>query len=172
VYRLFAGLGYPLGKSQSLPFEKMYFSGGPYGIRAWSTRTLGPGSVPDTISTGTYANNLGDIKIEANLEYRFRLFWKLEGAFFIDAGNIWTIKISDDQPGSSFEWKRFYKEIAVGTGLGARFDFSVILIRTDFGFKLRDPAIQEGSRWIDFNRSADISFGDRVVFQFGIGYPF
>lgn len=172
VYRLFLGVGYPVGRSETLPFEKMYFSGGPYGIRAWSTRTLGPGSVPDTISTGSYANNLGDIKMEMNFEYRFKLFWKLEGAFFVDAGNIWTIKEYPTRPGSHFEWNRFYNEIAVGTGLGARFDFSFLLIRTDLGIKLRDPAIQEGSRWIDFNGTAEKSFGKRVVFQFGIGYPF
>lgn len=172
VYRFFVGVGYPVGKSETLPFEKMYFSGGPYGIRAWSTRTLGPGSVSDTISTAIYANNLGDIKLEMNFEYRFKLFWKLEGAFFVDAGNIWTIKKYPSRPGTSFEWNRFYNEIAVGTGLGARFDFSFLLIRTDFGIKLRDPAIQEGSRWIDFSGTADKSLGKRFVFQFGIGYPF
>jgi len=150
----------------------MYFSGGPYGIRAWSTRTLGPGSVTDTSATAKYANNLGDIKLEANMEYRFKLFWKLEGAFFIDAGNIWTIKEYSNRPGSSFDWDRFYNEIAVGAGLGARFDFSFLLIRTDFGFKLRDPSIQEGSRWIDFNGTVDKSLKSRFVFQFGIGYPF
>ncbi|MBN2523523.1 MAG: BamA/TamA family outer membrane protein [Bacteroidales bacterium] len=172
VYRIFMGFGYPLGNSETLPFEKMYFSGGPYGIRAWSTRTLGPGSVSDTSTSAKYANNLGDIKLEANLEYRFKLFWKLEGAFFIDAGNIWTIKEYSNRLGSSFDWDRFYKEIAVGAGLGARFDFSFLLIRTDFGFKLRDPSIQEGSRWIDFNGTVDKSMKSRFVFQFGIGYPF
>ncbi len=168
VYRVFAGVGYPLGDQRTLPFEKMYFGGGPNGVRAWSSYELGPGS--DTTSSLSYAGKLGDIKLEANLEYRFQLFWVMEGALFIDAGNIWSVY--ETRPGTSFAWDRFYKEIAVGTGLGFRFDFSFLLIRTDFGFKLRDPKISEGSRWIDLNQSEQYKFNDRFTFQFGIGYPF
>lgn len=183
VYRLFVGVGLPYGNSGAMPFEKMYFSGGPYGIRAWNTRDLGPGSYYDTTNVIAYANNLGDIKIEGNIEYRFKLFWKLEGAFFLDAGNIWLMKNyglseesdeTDLQERARFNWNSFYKEIALGTGIGFRFDFNFFLIRTDFGLKLRDPSRlwktdpenpgEFLSPWIFREQS--------WTFQFGIGYPF
>jgi outer membrane protein assembly factor BamA len=153
-----------------MPFEKMYSPGGPNEVRAWSFYELGPGSYsPDS------ANNekrLGDIKLVGNLEYRFKLFWVLEGAMFVDAGNTWTVYDRENQPGSTFKWNQFYKEFAIGGGLGIRLDFSFLLIRTDFGFKLRDPSIQEGSRWIELNQTKHYTFNDRFTFQFGIGYPF
>jgi outer membrane protein assembly factor BamA len=171
VYRLFIGIGYPLGNSLSMPFEKKYFSGGPNSIRAWSTRDLGPGSYvrPESDSIFTYPNQVADIKLEANFEYRFQMFWKFEGAFFIDAGNIWAIRPEDEREGALFKWNRFYKEIAVGTGLGIRLDFNFFLIRGDLGLKLRDPAMEEGKRFIPFNRGFEKS---DLKFQFGIGYPF
>jgi hypothetical protein len=171
VYRLFIGAGYPLGNSGALPYEKKYFSGGPNSIRAWSTRDLGPGSYvkPESDTVFNYPNQVADIKLEANFEYRFRMFWKLEGAFFIDAGNIWAISSKDDREGALFEWNRFYKEIAVGTGLGIRLDFNFFLLRFDIGLKLRDPARPEGGRWIPTNRSFELN---DFKFQFGIGYPF
>ena len=166
VYRLYFGLGYPYGKSTSLPFEKMYYSGGPYSIRAWNSRTLGPGS--DTTEFGSYANKLGDLRLEANLEYRFDMFWKIEGAFFLDVGNIWLITENPDRPNAVFSFDRFYKELAVGTGVGTRLDLGFFLIRFDFGLKVRDPAIQESSKIVFLNGKAK----DPIVFQFGIGYPF
>jgi hypothetical protein len=171
VYRLFFGLGYPYGNSTALPFEKKYFSGGPNSIRAWSTRDLGPGSYvrPESDTVFNYPNQVADIKLEANFEYRFRLFWKFEGAFFIDAGNIWAIRPEDEREGALFEWNRFYKEIAIGTGLGIRLDFNFFLIRGDFGLKLRDPALPEGKRFIPTNRGVKTN---DLKFQFGIGYPF
>lgn len=170
VYRFFAGVGKPYGNSAVMPFEKMYFGGGPYGIRAWSTRTLGPGSYFDPENTSAYSNNLGDIKLEANLEYRFKLFWKLEGALFVDVGNVWLIRRYAERPGADFQWDRFYKDLAVGTGLGFRFDFSFFLIRTDFGLKLRDPAWQGDNKWI--LNDSNYPWRDKWQFQFGIGYPF
>jgi hypothetical protein len=170
VYRVLAGIGYPLGDQDAMPFEKMYSPGGPNDVRAWSYYELGPGSYsPDS------ANNekrLGDIKLVANLEYRFKLFWVIEGALFVDAGNTWTVFDRPDQPGSTFKWNQFYKEFAVGGGFGTRFDFSFLMIRTDFGIKLRDPSIQDGSRWIGINQSRHYTFNERFTFQFGIGYPF
>lgn len=183
IYRIYVGVGYPFGNSRALPFEKKFFAGGPNSVRAWRGFELGPGSFAeaDTNSFFQYPINKGDIKLEGNFEYRFKVIWKLEGAFFIDAGNIWAIRKEDNRPGALFSWDKFYKEIAVGTGLGLRFDFSFLLIRFDFGIKMRDPAIQAGSRWIDFNKETDYKFlpfnlGDtqksRLVIQFGIGYPF
>jgi outer membrane protein assembly factor BamA len=168
VYRIYAGVGYPIGRSDVLPFEKMYYGGGPSGVRGWKTGELGPGS--DNCDTVSYASKLGDIKLEGNVEYRFKLFWKLEGAWFVDAGNVWLI--NETRPGTGFRFNRFYKEIAVGTGLGARFDFSFLIIRLDMGFKLRDPSLEEGHRWIDFNRTVEYPFNERFNFLFGIGYPF
>ena len=164
VYRIFGGAGYPYGNSSSLPFERKYFAGGPYGIRAWQSNSLGPGSYLD--STSTFANSLGDIKLEANLEYRFKLFWVLESAFFLDAGNIWSISSAEDREGALFEWNTFYDDVAVGTGLGLRFDFSFFLIRTDFGLKLRDPSRPQGNKWIGNMKT------ENWTIQFGIGYPF
>jgi outer membrane protein assembly factor BamA len=98
----------------------------------------------------------------------------MEGALFLDAGNIWLIK--DDprrpRPGASFKWNKFYNDIAIGTGSGLRFDFSFFLIGIDYGFKLRDPAIQTGSKWIDANSSVNYRLKQRGTFQFVIGYPF
>jgi outer membrane protein assembly factor BamA len=139
---------------------------------------LGPGS---SVHVDSLGSSLGDIKLEGNLEYRFFLFWKLEGALFLDAGNIWTKKENPDHPGGSFKWNKFYNDIAVGSGFGLRFDFSYLLLRTDFGFKLRDPQIQSGSKWIDGNApyrhgnapyTNNLRFIKRWTFEFGIGYAF
>lgn len=169
VYRGFFGIGIPYGNSRALPFEKQYFSGGSNGIRAWQVRTLGPGSymTPDTV---TFINQTADIKLEANAEYRFKLFWILEGAVFLDAGNIWTFKNDPARPGAQFKFNKFYKDIAVGTGAGLRFDFEFVLARLDLGMKLRDPALTGGSKWIPFN--GPYTFKHDFVIVLGIGYPF
>jgi hypothetical protein len=171
AYRFYLGIGRAYGNSRDMPSEKMYFGGGPNGIRAWSIYTLGPGS-DDT--SFVYGTRLGDLKIESNIEYRFKLFWRMEGALFIDAGNIWTRRNYPNHHGDTFRWNTFIDDIAVGSGIGLRFDFSYLLFRTDFGFKLRAPSIQNGSKWIDFNYPyrSDKKFIDRWTFQFGIGYPF
>jgi outer membrane protein assembly factor BamA len=173
VYRLYIGLGYPYGNSKTMPYVKKFFSGGPNSIRAWSTRDLGPGSYVESDTTGNQTFNFlkknGDIKLEANLEYRSKLFWKLEGAIFLDMGNVWEIRPEVNREKALFEWNRFYKEIAVGTGFGARLDFSFFLLRFDFGIKLRDPVLPENDRWIPVFK--DFSFND-LHFKFGIGYPF
>jgi outer membrane protein assembly factor BamA len=169
VYRVFGGVGVPYGNSQAMPFEKQYFSGGANGIRAWQVRSLGPGSsvIPDSV---TFLNQTADIKLEANAEYRFKLFWILEGALFLDAGNIWTIKNDPSRPGSQFKFNKFYKDIAVGTGAGLRFDFKFVIGRIDLGMKLRDPALRTSSKWIIFNQP--YSFRRDFVVVIGIGYPF
>jgi hypothetical protein len=168
AYRIYAGLGVPYGNSTAMPFEKKFFAGGPNSIRAWSSRDLGPGS--DTSSnTFRYPNKSGDIKLEGNIEYRFKVIWKMEGAIFLDAGNVWAIRPEEGKPGAVFEWNRFYKEVAIGTGLGVRVDFSFFLLRVDFGLKVRDPALPENDRWIPVFRN--FSFND-LHLNFGIGYPF
>jgi outer membrane protein assembly factor BamA len=165
VYRIFAGVAFPYGNSIAIPFEKQYFSGGANGIRAWQVRNLGPGSHRGF--TGRYPNTTADVKLEANLEYRFKLFWVLEGALFVDAGNIWSINPEDDREGAQFAWDRFYKEVAVGTGFGLRMDFSFFIFRFDLGLPARDPAEPEGDRWVFFNEG----FRTPQV-NIAIGYPF
>ncbi len=170
VYRLFIGAGYPYGNSTTMPYEKKYFSGGPNSIRAWSTRDLGPGSDTSRTSASFFPDKNGDIKLEANVEYRFKVFWKMEGAFFVDMGNIWNIRKDENKPGAEFNWSRFHKEIAVGSGFGARFDFSFFLLRLDFGIKLRNPApSSDGKNWIPVFRDFDLR---DLHMRFGIGYPF
>ena len=167
VYRGFIGAGIPFGNSIAIPFEKQYFGGGANGIRAWQVRTLGPGTyVPDTKH---FLNQTADIKIEANAEYRFKLFWILEGALFLDAGNIWTFNYDPVRRGSQISSK-FFNDIAVGSGTGLRFDFSFVLMRADMGIKLRDPWISSGSKWIIVNRP--YNFRNDFTFVVAIGYPF
>lgn len=168
VYRIFGGVGIPYGNSESLPFEKLYFSGGANSLRAWSVRGLGPGSYTGGSAT-RFPNQTGDIKLEANVEYRFKMFWLLEGAFFLDVGNVWFLN-SDQFEGGLFHKDRFYKEFAVGSGFGTRFDFSFFIFRLDLGVKLRDPALPEDNRWIIGNRA--LSWQDDFTVNIGIGYPF
>jgi len=187
VTRMFAGMGLPYGNSKTtttneadgttktvitMPFEKKYYAGGANSIRGWRLRSLGPGSYKDTTSLTSYPNNTGDIKLEANLEYRFKLVWRIEGALFVDAGNIWDSHKDDDRPGANFSFDRFYREIALSGGLGFRFDFKYVILRTDLGMKLHDPA-GEG-RWV-FTPKPDgnkrLSWDDFCL-SIAIGYPF
>ena len=168
VYRGFVGVGFPYGNSKAIPFEKQYFGGGANGIRAWQVRTLGPGAyVP---AGDEFLNQTADIKIEANAEYRFKLFWILEGAVFFDGGNIWTFYEDEARPGAQFKFNSFYKDFAIGTGAGLRFDFSFVTGRLDLGMKLRDPSITDASKWIFMSR--EYNFKNDFTFVFGIGYPF
>lgn len=175
VYRIFAGIGYPYGNAKAMPFEKQYFGGGAYSIRGWQARSIGPGSYNDTVQYSTsnyrqFPNSTGDIKLEANLEYRFKLFWVLEGALFMDAGNVWAIHKDVDRPGADFEWNKFYKDIALGSGVGLRFDFSFFLFRTDLGMKLRDPSYNPGEKWVIGNHR--LNWRDHFALTLCIGYPF
>ncbi len=168
VYRFFAGAGLPFENSAALPFEKKYFAGGANGIRAWQVRNLGPGSYSEVQNT-QYPNQTADIKLEGNVEYRFKLFWLINGALFVDAGNIWAITKNDERPGALFKLDQFYRDIAVGTGFGTRFDFSFFIFRLDLGMKLRDPARKEGDKWIIGNQKLGRS---DFTLNIGIGYPF
>ena len=170
VFRVFAGVGYPYGNASAMPFEKKYFSGGSNGIRAWQVRSLGPGSYKLPLELRSqYPNQLGDIKLEANAEYRFDLFWQLEGALFLDAGNIWAISSADERQGAIFKPRTFYDEVAVGTGMGLRMDLSFVIIRFDLGAKLRDPGLSDGPSWFPKYESY---FKEGLVLNFAIGYPF
>lgn len=167
VWRFFAGVGYPYGNLDVLPFEKRYFSGGANSIRAWPVRGLGPGSYNE--EGARFYNQTADIKLEFNLEYRFKLFWILEGALFMDVGNIWSIREDASPEGGLFDFGTFAEQLAVGTGLGTRFDFNYFIFRFDAGLKTHDPSLPEGERWIPLNRPWT---WDDVGFNFAIGYPF
>jgi outer membrane protein assembly factor BamA len=167
--RAFAGVGVPFGNFDVLPFEKKYFTGGANGIRAWQVRSLGPGSYSYKSDSLFYPNQSSDIKLEANLEYRFRLFWLMEGALFLDGGNIWAINYKDNRNGAVFKFEDFYKQIAIGSGFGLRFDFTYFLFRLDLGMKMRDPSLPAGKRFIPGNYRIT---GDTFNLSFAIGYPF
>jgi len=169
MYRAFAGLALPYGNASAIPFEKRYFSGGSNGLRGWQLMDLGPGSYADTSQSQRYPNSTGDVKLELNVEYRFKLFWILEGALFVDAGNIWAITKEDNRPGALFQWDKFYKDIAIDSGIGLRFDLEFVLFRTDLGMKMRDPGLNAGNRWITGTRK--LQWND-FAFNIGIGYPF
>ena len=166
--RLQAGAGYAYGNSTSLPFEKHFYAGGSNSLRGWQARTVGPGTSPRDTSF-VIPNQTGDMKLEANIEYRFDLFWKLAGALFIDAGNVWTLKADDTEEGqqSLFSWKDFGSSIAANWGAGIRLDFGFLLLRVDMGLKVHDPARQQ--RWVN---PGEWFKGDNYALHFGVGYPF
>ena len=179
AYRLNFGMASPYGVSAGiLPYEKYFFAGGGTSIRAWQARRLGPGSsVPQTGEGGEYAytnEQPAEMILESMLEYRRKLIGYFDMALFIDAGNSWMIGRDAARPGADFRYDRFYKEIAVGTGIGLRMDFDFLVIRLDLATKAVDPSKPEGSRWVLDNIDFRRPFGVRgqTVFNFGIGYPF
>lgn len=163
------GVAYPYGNSIVLPFEKRYFAGGANSVRGWSVRTLGPGSFKGNDESIDFMNKTGDIKLDMNVEYRTHLFWKINGAAFIDAGNIWTIRDYKDQPGGQFRFNTFYKQIAVAYGLGIRFDFDFFVIRFDGGMKAVNPEYEKGK---DRYPIIHPKFSRDFAFHFAVGYPF
>jgi len=168
VFRIFAGAALPYGNLNVIPFNEQFFSGGSTGLRAWDERSLGPGSYVEEIPDQFFYQK-GDIKFEANVEYRKKVFKKIETAVFVDAGNVWAINSEDTREGALFEFNDFYKEIAIGTGFGVRYDFGFFIIRVDIGMKLRNPALPLGNRWLSYN---DFFTYENMKFNIGIGYPF
>ncbi|TAF71687.1 MAG: hypothetical protein EAZ58_04035 [Flavobacterium sp.] len=173
--RIIVGTALPFGNSKEMPFIKQFFIGGTNSIRAFRARSIGPGSFldPAVNTNGFLADQSGDIKIELNTEYRTTLFSFVKGAAFIDAGNIWLLNENKDKPGAKFS-KNFMKEMAVGTGLGLRFDFNFLVLRTDFAFPLRKPYLPEGNRWVidQINLGNGAWRKENLVFNLAIGYPF
>ena len=168
---LHAGLGvaYPYGNSTVLPFEKRYFSGGANSVRGWSVRELGPGKFKGTDGRIDFINQTGDVKLDLNAEYRSSLFWKLQGALFIDAGNIWTLRNYAEQPGGQFKFTEFYKQIAASYGMGLRLNFDYFILRFDMGMKAVNPAYEsEKEHWSIFHPKLSRDFD----FHFAVGLPF
>ncbi len=167
--RFLAGAGYAYGNSTALPFEKHFYSGGANSLRGWQARSVGPGIAPKD-STFIIPNQTGDMKLEANIEYRFRIVWKLEGAAFVDAGNVWTLRDTGTPMSdmSLLTLRNLGKSIAMNWGIGLRLDLNFLLLRVDMGMRIHDPA-RRGNSWVSpqywFRR-------DGYAIHFGVGYPF
>ena len=176
VYRFYGGIGVPYGNLNVLPFDKSFFGGGSNDIRAWAARRLGPGGI--TYNQSQNIDQLGDVLLEANVEYRFKLTNIFESALFLDAGNVWLINNDEKRPHGNFDVERFYKEFAIGGGMGFRFDFDFLIFRVDVAMKLKDPGLLEGERWIfqpkdDYKTMMGKTYNRYApTFNIGIGYPF
>ena len=171
VLALHAGIGvaYPYGNSKVLPFEKRYFSGGANSVRGWGVRELGPGGYKGNDGRIDFINQTGDMKLDLNAEYRTPLFWKFEGALFVDAGNIWTLRKYDEQPNGQFKLDKFYKQIAAAYGMGLRLNFDYFILRFDMGMKAINPAYESGDEhWAIIHPKLSRDF----AFHFAVGLPF
>lgn len=169
VFHFGLGIAYPYGNSNILPFEKRYFSGGANSVRGWSVRGLGPGKYTGRDGNIDFINQTGDMKVDLNMEYRAHLFWKLNGALFVDAGNIWTLRSYEEQPGGVFKFSEFLKDLAVSYGWGVRFNFDYFILRFDFGMKAIDPAREDHRGHYPLlhpRLSRDLTF------HFAVGLPF
>ena len=197
VARLNTGIGYAYGNSTAVPFEKLFYAGGSSGVRAWQARTLGPGNynravIPtEELRNATYGiDQLGQMRIETNFEYRFllvnKLFGgKLRGATFVDMGNVWNISPNNPQPETYFNFKKLGEQIAIGTGLGFRFDVQFFVFRFDLGLKVKDPQFEGSEQWViskflggskNFKANYELSHSPEryrfMQYNFGIGMPF
>jgi len=163
VTRAFAGIGLPYGNSEIMPFTKQYFSGGPYSVRAFRIRNLGPGTYAPEAESNSFFDQSGNIRLEANIEYRFPIVSFVKGAVFADAGNVWNTKENESVAGGKFT-SEFIDEFGIGAGIGIRFDVQGFVIRFDLAAPLKTPSLPKGERW-----SFDY---DEPVLNFAIGYPF
>lgn len=172
AYRLNTGIGLPYGNTAFLPFERRFFVGGGNSLRAWRPRTIGPGGYRDS-SNAITIEKTGEVLLQGSVEYRFDIIDKLiDGAVFIDAGNIWNYSKDDNFPDGEFKFNRFYKELAVNSGIGIRFDFSYVVFRVDWGISLHDPSLADDEKWIIKHFSRNRWIFDHTAVNFAIGYPF
>ena len=167
VYRFSAGAAVPYGNGDAIPWEKRFYSGGANSVRGWGESTLGPGVYQRIDSKRRDYNQVGDLKLDMNVEYRAKLFWKIEGALFLDGGNIWTIKPYVTQDGGAFKIDSFLSQIALAYGVGLRWDFSFFIARLDMGIRLSDPARVASERW-----RVSPNWEDDFAVHVAIGYPF
>ena len=164
--RLLAGAGFAYGNSSALPFEKHFYGGGANSLRGWQARTVGPGCSPRDTSF-VIPNQTGDMKLEANIEYRFDMFWKVAGAVFVDAGNVWTLNKEGSDELSAFRWNNLGESIAANWGVGARLNLGFLLLRVDMGMKIHDPSREQ--KWVSPGKWLN---RDNYALHFGVGYPF
>lgn len=163
AWRFFIGGGVAYGNSKTLPFERLYFAGGANSMRGWQVRTLGPGET--LYKRESYPNQLGDFRLEANLEYRFSVAGNFGMAVFLDAGNVW-MNAPGSAPEARFKFNTFYKQIALNTGLGLRYDLGFVLLRLDWGLKLHNPNVPSAERW-----NSGFKWKETAL-HFAIGLPF
>lgn len=169
--RFLVGLGYGYGNSYALPFEKRFYSGGANSLRGWVARTLGPGT-SQNVNQWVIPNQTGDMRLEANLEYRFKIFWRFSGAAFVDAGNIWEVRNPgdlDEFEDTVFSFANLGESLAASWGVGLRLDLTYLLLRIDYGMRFHDPARDPGNRWVG---PKDWFKSNNHAFHFGVGYPF
>jgi outer membrane protein assembly factor BamA len=194
AFRFNSGVGYSYGDNRTLPYEKFFFAGGSNSVRAWRPRRLGVGSYPPQLSANPTNNGLfdyrfekpGELLLEGSIELRKKLFGFVNGAIFVDAGNVWSFSetkpststsstVADWTGSTKFHPKDFYKQFGVGTGFGLRFDFTFLILRLDAGIKAYDPGREPGDRFV-LNRFRFFKpFGtekEPVIYNVGIGYPF
>ena len=163
------GVAVPYGNSSILPYEKRYFSGGANSVRGWSVRGLGPGSFSGTDGRVDFIHQTGDMKLDLNAEWRTHLFWKIDGAAFIDAGNVWTLREYEEQPGGQFRFDSFWRQIAVAYGLGIRLNFGYFILRLDAGMKAINPAVAYGREHYPIIHP---NFKRDFQLHFAVGLPF
>jgi outer membrane protein assembly factor BamA len=171
--RLFAGIAAPYGNSSSLPYSRQFFSGGPNSIRAFPINSVGPGIVlPDR--ENRFLQSGGDLKLEMNAEFRFNIYRFFNGAIFTDAGNVWLLKSNPANTGSPFSFSSFSKELALGTGIGLRLDFSFVVLRLDLATPLRKPWLEDNKRWVldQINFGSSTWRRENLVLNIAIGHPF
>lgn len=166
--RVAGGVIWSYGNATSAPYTEQFYIGGANSVRAFSARNVGPGGyIPDSESRYSFINHVGDIRFEANVEYRFRIISDLHGAVFLDAGNVWLMREDESRADAKFTLKNFPKQIALGTGLGLRYDMDFLVFRLDLGMGLHDPYDTGKSGYYNIPR-----FKDGLALHFAIGYPF
>ena len=166
--RLMAGAIHSYGNSEYAPYSEQFYIGGSNSLRAFTVRSVGPGSYrPDNVNSYTYLDETGTLKLEANIEYRFRIISDLHGALFVDAGNIWLLKEEKERPGGEFRFNTFAEQIALNTGFGVRYDLGILVLRVDFGLGLHAPYNTGRSGYFNLN-----PLKDGFAWHFAIGYPF
>lgn len=170
VFHIGIGVAYPYGNSEVLPFEKRYFSGGANSVRGWTVRSLGPGRYKDKDGRVNFITQTGDVKLDLNVEYRTKLFWKFNGAAFVDAGNIWTIRDYEGQPGGQLKLNSILNDLAVSYGLGLRLNFDYFILRFDLGMKAVNPAYEIDSD--DHYPLIHPKLSRDLAFHFAVGMPF
>jgi outer membrane protein assembly factor BamA len=165
--RFQAGAIWTYGNSSVAPYSELFYVGGANSIRAFGVRSIGPGGYHDYEGRGTYLDQAGDLKLEANVEYRFNLLGDLHGALFLDAGNVWNLRSDDSHPHGKFELSDFFNQLALGTGFGLRYDLQFLVLRLDLGIGIHAPYDTGKSGYYNIPK-----FWDGVGFHFAIGYPF
>ncbi|HIT83338.1 MAG TPA: BamA/TamA family outer membrane protein, partial [Candidatus Avibacteroides faecavium] len=166
--RVMGGIAYAYGNASVVPYSEQFYVGGANSIRAFTIRSIGPGRYhADESNQYSYIDQTGDIKLEANVEWRFNIFGDLHGAVFLDAGNVWLVRADAARPGAEFTLKDFYDNIALGTGIGLRYDLDILVLRLDMGIGLHAPYDTGRSGYYNIT-----SFRKGLGFHFAIGYPF